>query len=339
MLLGCGHGAAAVFLAGQLAGGQLWLMDTSFIALEMAALTLAANETGNAIIHPAISVLPENAGCFHAAIIDLPKGRKLARRLLCEAFDALAPGGKLFLAGANTAGVQSMIKDAWALFGNSTVLAYKKGNRIAISNKTSNRPQNAKWAQKDGIRPGTWSQVEVHTPQTNLHLASLPGVFSYDRLDQGTKRLLPYIDITPGDKALDLGCGYGVLGILAAQAGAEHVHLLDSNLLAVAAAQKNLKDRCIINASALPSDVLSAIPEARFDKVITNPPFHSGAAVDYQIASAFIYQSYQALNPGGAITLVANKFIRYDRIMSRIFSSTEQLFEDRRFHILRAVRA
>ena len=67
------------------------------------------------------------AEAYQTIVINLPKGRKLARRWLVEAWSALQPGGELYLAGANPEGIQSVIQDAGSLFGNATVLALPEG--------------------------------------------------------------------------------------------------------------------------------------------------------------------------------------------------------------------
>ena len=133
---------------------------------------------------------------------------------------------------------------------------------------------------------------------------------------------------------LDLGCGYGVIGLIAARSGAAQVDLVDSNLLAVAAAAKNLSLHCIANARAIPSDVLSAVMEEQYHLIVTNPPFHAGKPVDYQIANAFIQQSWQALEKRGRFLLVANRFIRYDRLMEQTFTEVRCIAQTGRYHVL-----
>jgi len=79
---------------------------------------------------------------------------------------------------------------------------------------------------------------------------------------------------------------------------------------------------------------LSAIKDRQYDLVVTNPPFHSGKSVDYDIAQAFIADSWRVLVPGGRLVLVANKFIRYDRQMQSIFDQVEVLAETNKYHLL-----
>ena len=338
LFLGCGHGALAVVLARRFPRAELWLMDLSCIALKMCELTLHANQINAARIHKEISVLPEQAGKFDAVLIDLPKGRKLAQRWLVEAYTALKSGGELYLAGPNNRGIQSVAKDAADIFGDSSVLGYKKGNRVIRFRKSESAIHAPDWSQSPGISPGTWLEIEVEIPGSTLKLRSLPGVFSAEKLDGGTRLLLSALNIPPAACVLDLGCGYGILGLYAALSGADQVDLVDSNLLAVAAARENLAVLGIQKARAIPSDVLSAVPDGHYTCAITNPPFHTGQSVDYQMAMAFIDQTWKVLEPGGQFWIVANRFIRYDRFLNRIFGSVETVHENERYHVLRAVK-
>src|SRR4030042_1607403 len=227
---------------------------------------------------------------------------------------ALANSGKLFLAGSNNEGIHSLIKDAQELFGSVQVLAYKKGHRVAqFIRKTSAEP-GPDWAHAPGIAPHTWVEFTITLPNQILSIRSLPGVFSYDHLDDGTHMLINTLQIQPGNKVLDVGCGYGIIGLFAAVHGATQVHLIDNNLLAVAASHENLALNHIVNADVFAGNLLDPILPNMYDLILTNPPFHTGHTVDYHIARAMISQSFQALNPGGKIIIVSNRFIRYDHL-------------------------
>jgi 16S rRNA (guanine1207-N2)-methyltransferase len=334
--LGCGHGALGVALARQVPGGHVTLMDTDFIAVTMAEQTLKVNGAANAQVRPAISVLPDGAGAFDTVVMELPKGRKLARRWLVEAQAALKPGGELYLAGANEQGIQSAIRDAAALFGGAAVLRYKKGNRVARAVKAAQAAGQPAWAGEAGIAPGTWREFEVGVRGHAFRLRSLPGVFAFDDdLDEGTRLLLDQLDVAPGTQVLDVGCGYGIIGLVAARLGASHVDMVDVNLLAIASARENIAGNAVPNADAFLSDAFNAVGNRRYDLIASNPPFHTGKSVDYAVAHAFIEHARSTLRPGGRLLLVANKFIRYDHLMRATFDTVECLAETNKYHVLR----
>ena len=339
LLLGCRHGALAVALARRALTGEVWLRDDNIIALRMSEKTLQANAIVNAVVHPQISVLPAGFEAFDTVVVEIPKGRLLIRRWLVEAFNALRMGSYLYLAGSNEQGIHSAIKDAEGLFGNKSILGYKKGNRVARFMKDTPLPLSLTWAFEPGVYPETWLEFDIEVLGKSMHLYSLPGVFSSDRLDDGTRLLLSSLEVPPGARLLDLGCGYGLIGLIAAQNEATHVDMVDTNLLAVAAAQANLALYGIQNARAFPSDALEAVIDRRYTHVVTNPPFHVGHSVDYQVTQAFIQQAWQVLEPEGQLLLVANKFIRYDLEMTPLFKPIERLAETNRYQLLSARKA
>jgi 16S rRNA (guanine1207-N2)-methyltransferase len=339
LLLGCRQGVLAVVLARRARPGEVWLTDTSIVALQLSEKTLQANSITNVHLQTQISASPAANENFDTVILEIPKGRQLIRRWLVESFIGLRFGGCLYLAGANEQGIHSAIQDAEALFGRASVLGYKKGNRVARLIKESTSPPPPSWVSEPGISPGTWLEFDVEVSEKSMHLRSLPGVFSSNRLDDGTRLLLSRFEVPVGAHVLDLGCGYGLIGLLAAQRGAAHVDMVDANLLAIAAAQANLELYAIKNAQAFPSDALEAVLDRRYALVVTNPPFHVGHSVDYQVTQAFIHQAWQVIEPGGQLLLVANKFIRYDLLMATFFSHVERVVETNRYQLLSAKKA
>lgn len=341
LLLGCGHGALGVVLARQAPGGAVRLLDGNVVALAMAERTLAANGVANAAVVPDLAALPEGegAGGFDVAVLTLPKGRGLTRRRLVAAHAALRPGGRLYLAGPKDEGIQSGIADARPLFGDAATLAYRAGNRVARATKGAPAPDAPAWAREPGIAPGTWREFAVGIRGQTFQLRSLPGVFAGDALDAGTRLLLEQLRVPPRSRVLDMGCGHGIIGLLAARLGAAAVDLLDVDLLAVAAARENLSAHAVANARALPSDGLAAVAGERYELAVTNPPFHSGKAVAYDAAHAFIAGAARLLEPGGTLLLVANRFIRYDTLLGELFARVETVAADRGYRVLAAHRA
>jgi 16S rRNA (guanine1207-N2)-methyltransferase len=334
--LGCGHGALGVALARR--GGTVTLLDSSWIALTMAQRTIERNGVTNACLCSEISVLPDQAGMFDIVAIAAPNDRKLTRRWLVEAHGALKNGGELFIAGANDHGIRSAIADAEALFGSANVLAYKRGNRVAQARKLAGAKAPPAWAGEGGIAPGTWYQFETQARGQIFQLRSLPGVFAYDRVDAGTALLLESLQLGEGARLLDVGCGYGLIGLLAARLGAAIVEMTDVNLMAVAAAGENIARNGIAHARAFASDGVPEGAKGRYDVVASNPPFHVGKSIEYDIARAFIERALYALAPGGRLILVANQFLRYDQVLRQGFEQVECLASNRSYRVWSATK-
>ena len=72
----------------------------------------------------------------------------------------------------------------------------------------------------------------------------------------------------------------------------------------------------------------------RYDLIASNPPFHTGKSVDFEVTHAFVEHARSVLEPGGQLLLVANKFIRYDHLMQATFDTAECLIETNKYHVL-----
>jgi 16S rRNA (guanine1207-N2)-methyltransferase len=262
-----------------------------------------------------------------------PQSRALARRWIVEAMALLRPGGALTLVGANDGGVKSLIGDAAALFGATQTLGVGKGCRAAEAARPAAPPDPPAWAATPGIAPGTWHTLTARLPAGDRELLSLPGVFSYEHLDEGTELLLRSLPMPAGARVLDLGCGYGPIGVAAAAAGAASVDMIDVNLLAVASARANA-ERHSVRGEVIAGDGLAAVAGRQYDLIVSNPPFHAGGKVSTAAAEAFIAGGRALLAPGGRLALVANRFIAYNKVVAAHFSRTERLAESKAYHVI-----
>jgi 16S rRNA (guanine1207-N2)-methyltransferase len=132
---------------------------------------------------------------------------------------------------------------------------------------------------------------------------------------------------------LDLGCGCGVIGLVAAREGADWVDMVDANLLAVACARENVARQGLTNTRTLAGDVVDAVRGERYDVVVTNPPFHVGDAADVTVAHAFIEGAGAVLRPGGRFYLVANRPLLYEPILRARFAAVERIAASNRYAV------
>jgi 16S rRNA (guanine1207-N2)-methyltransferase len=89
---------------------------------------------------------------------------------------------------------------------------------------------------------------------------------------------------------------------------------------------------------AFAADMLDFVPDYGYTHIITNPPFHAGIEVDTLAAQAFIAQAYRLLEPGGQLILVANRFLRYDRLMKTLFGNIAYPVETGKYHVLSSTK-
>jgi 16S rRNA (guanine1207-N2)-methyltransferase len=128
------------------------------------------------------------------------------------------------------------------------------------------------------------------------------GVFAASGIDPGTRALIEAMRIEPGDRVLDLGCGYGPIGIVAAHLAPEgRVVLVDVNERAVALAGENARRHHLANIEVLAGDGVDPVRGRTFDVVATNPPIRAGRAVLRRLLA----EIHEVLRPGGRLYLVA----------------------------------
>jgi 16S rRNA (guanine1207-N2)-methyltransferase len=276
-----------------------------------------------------------DSGAYGRVLLPVPFDRDLARRWILLAGGALAPGGDLVIAGANSAGAKSVIADAADVFGSPVASAYRQKHRIARFLRREVDVVLPVWVQKDGIAPGTWQPFTVEARGHLLELETQPGVFAGNRLDAGTALLLDHLPVPEGGRVLDVGCGAGVIGLIAHRLGAPHVDLVDANLLAIETATRNLQ-RLDVAGRALASDTYDAVRGERYDLIASNPPFHRGKEVDTSVADRLIDEAPDHLRPGGSLVIVANAFLAYGKRMQRVFRHVETIAATRQYHVLLA---
>lgn len=111
------------------------------------------------------------------------------------------------------------------------------------------------------------------------------GVFSKDGLDFGSRLLLESIPLEEvGAKVLDMGCGYGVIGIIVNKVSAVSVDMVDVNLRALHLCERNIKENDCINIKAFESNCYSRVTE-KYNTIITNPPIRAGKDIVYDMVT------------------------------------------------------
>ena len=174
---------------------------------------------------------------------------------------------------------------------------------------------------------------------TSLQLSNRPGVFSREKLDIGTRVLLPCIPADQGNaRVIDLGCGNGALGLMAAQRNPDvQLTFVDESWAAVASAQDNFRAAFPgRSAQFIVSDGLSEAEAGCADLILCNPPFHQQQVVGDQIARRLFRQSRHALAPGGQLLIVGNRHLGYHQTLKRYFGTVEQVAAAPKFVVLAA---
>ncbi len=156
---------------------------------------------------------------------------------------------------------------------------------------------------KSGGDPYFKKRVHLDTGGERLEFEVAHTLFASHEVDAGTQLLLRCVaPPCPPEQILDLGCGYGVLGIALARRFPEAcVALADSNLLAVRYARRNAALNGAVNAEAVGSVGMEGVPVRAYDLVVANVPAKIG---DDAIAAEFVRAPRARLAPGGTYWFV-----------------------------------
>jgi len=342
--LGCGVGWVGLVVAYEAPQGWVCLVDRNAVAVEAARRTLALNGAHNAEVH-----LSDCGAALRGQSFDLvgthhsfdvvgihsPREREVARQCVRDAAALLRPGGYCYLAGANRSGVKSTIRYLEELLGEAHVLAYRGGCRVALATK-GEAPQVGEAESREYYR---FRELIAQVRGKRYICITKPGLFSWSKVDEGTRQLVENMEIGPQERVLDLGCGYGLAGLVAADMAPDgEVTLVDADCVAVDAGRRTLERNDVGHAQAFLSDCGAAVMGRTFDIVITNPPFHQGRGVSYEVACQFIHDAAAVLRPGGRLYLVANRFIPYGREMEGLFQDVGFVYRDSRFQVWKAIR-
>ncbi|MCF6217143.1 MAG: methyltransferase [Gammaproteobacteria bacterium] len=176
---------------------------------------------------------------------------------------------------------------------------------------------------------------------TDFTLVNHANVFSQASLDIGSRFFLAHLPKDIGQKrVVDLGCGNGVIGLIAAQYNPEAtLFFVDESYMAVRSAEENFK-------AAFPQreaqfevmNCLTKVKTATVDLILNNPPFHQNSAVSGHIAWQMFKQSLAALRSGGELWVIGNRHLDYHIRLKKLFGNCKVVSSNKKFVILKSVK-
>ncbi|MCB1531095.1 MAG: methyltransferase [Rhodospirillales bacterium] len=272
---------------------------------------------------------PERQGTYAAVLCLLPKQKEEAQAFLGQGALALSDSGILVAAAANDAG-GGRIEKWFREMGFSSVRYLSKHKARVV------------WAQKDFLEKGETAQKWAAQGQLQQIAIegetcfSQPGLFGWNRIDEGSKILKDYLPDNLSGVGADFGCGYGYLArqVLTKNPGIGRLYALDADARAVQAAQRNLEGFPVEAKWEDLTTPVSTLP--LLDFIVMNPPFHAGKKTDQDTGQAFIRTARTALKAGGRLFMVANAHLSYERCLEDMFSDVQKHAEKSGFKIFEA---
>ena len=179
-------------------------------------------------------------------------------------------------------------------------------------------------------------EISVEMPEGKYVFCTDSGVFSRDGLDPGSRLLIESAPALCG-RVLDLGCGWGPVGVILARRNPQcRVVLSDVNQRAVETARGNLLRNGVQNAQCAVSDGLCGL-EGEFDHILLNPPIRAGKQVIYGLFA----QAHNRLSAGGDLSIVIRKRQGADsaeKELLRLFGNAQTVARGGGYHIIRSVK-
>lgn len=290
-----------------------------------------AQQLGNRWPRVLPQATPEIDG-LSAAIVHAQRSRAATLGDIARALHALRPGGTLLVDGDRGNGIDGLRKRLLQMLPEVASESKAHGRVLRLRRPDSLSPEQA-------AALSSWAQAAApHAVPGGFQTCA--GIFSEDGPDPASQALAQACAADMSGKVADLGAGWGYLAHAALQAGAGRVELFEADWRAVQLARTNLAplDPEGTRAGYHWCDVTALPPDATFDRVICNPPFHASRKADPALGQAFLRVAASLLTSGGALWLVANRQLPYESTLEQSFAQVERVAQDARFKLFRAAR-
>ncbi len=274
--------------------------------------------THDALSMAGIDVKTSVEGSFPSAMVNLTRSREESLGLIARAWAMLESDGQLLINGAKTDGIDAILKALRQRIEVQSVIPKAHGKLLSVQKTTASLPD--------------WQSALGLSPNKDGFLTSA-GLFSADGVDEGSACLARHFPNRLKGRVADLGAGWGWLSHAALEAcpQIDEIHLIEAEARALEAAKANVKDP---RAQFHWADATQH--KAKFDTVISNPPFHADRKPDPSLGLAFIRAAAAMLTSSGKLLMVANRMLPYEETLETLFRRVERREQTNRFKIFEA---
>lgn len=327
--LNCGYGALGIVAAAAAPRGNIKLTTPDIRAIKLVQENIKRNRLLNVEV-----LLADEPGdedevfdlilMWHAAHL----GKDFCFEMIKKSKSCLKMGGAFYIAIKTRKGAKTVASFMERIYGNVETVKISRGYRILSSIREPEMGEE--------VDENYEYQITAELLRRNYTFQTRPGIFSRKKIDAGTLLLIETMDIRESDTVLDLGCGYGPLGIVAAHiAHKGNVYMVDTNIRAIRCARYNIAANGCHNAQAHVSNGFEAVNSIDFDVIFSNPPTHSGK----DVILPFIRGSYRQLKSNGRIFLVVAKPQVYLNMLQQTFGNAEIIRQSERHTVISAVKS
>ena len=287
---------------------QIQALGASLVSNRWDQVVLASNAGIDASFRDFdLSPLPD--GPWDAIFFRVAKERAASYHVINEAARWLRPGGQLWMSGYKNEGIKTCLAKASQRLGSSPRV-HRGRDHVLIGQVELMNPGEA-------LDDQNYERLQHMEIGSNQQFWSKPGLFGWKKIDVGSEYLLRELSATDnliGQSVLDLGCGYGYLACAALNLGAKRIVATDNCAAAILACQRNLDSLESESSHEVTADDCGEQITEKFDRVLCNPPFHSGFAIQPDLHQRFMRSIANHLLPGGLAWVVVNQFIRLQNL-------------------------
>jgi len=175
-----------------------------------------------------------------------------------------------------------------------------------------------------------------------IEIKNHAAVFSQEKLDQGARFFIENLPVDEKYKTIvDLGCGNGVIGLMAAiKNPAAKILFTDESYMAVESSISNFLS--VFNdtreAEFLQTDCLQGVEVNSASLILCNPPFHQNHAINDNVAWQMFSESRQVLENKGELWVIGNRHLAYHAKLKKLFGNSEVVASNKKFVIVKAVK-
>ncbi|WP_336803588.1 23S rRNA (guanine(1835)-N(2))-methyltransferase RlmG [Erwinia aphidicola] len=312
-----------------LAGEGVYSISDSWLNQQATRQNLALNglDEGDVQLLDSLAALPAAPA---RVLMKVPKTLALLEQQLRALRAVVTPQTQIIAAGKakdiHTSTLQLFEK---VLGPTTTSLAWKKARLIY---GTFTKPALAE------------SDVIAHwqLDGTDYQIGNHANVFSRGGLDVGARFFLQHLPSDLEGEIVDLGCGNGVIGLMALQQNPlAQVHFVDESYMAVASSRMNIeanRPQDLARSEFRVNNSLAGFPSDRLHAVLCNPPFHQQSAVTDHIAWQMLRDARRCLQDGGELRIVGNRHLDNYHKMKKLFGNCTTVASNQKFVVLRSVK-
>jgi len=243
---------------------------------------------------------------------------------IAEAIERAAPGALIIVAGGKEDGIDSLRRRIGALAPLAGHLPKHHGVAFWFPRADCEAAATLRAGNPDLVVEGVFRTT--------------PGMFSFDRVDAGSRLLAASLpgDLKGGIADFCAGWGYLAAEVQKRSHGLTALDLYEADFEALEAARLNVHG--VIEPRFFWTDLLTEAVERRYDAIVMNPPFHSGRPAEPGIGAGMIRAASKALKPGGRLFMVANRQLPYEAVLASAFASHAEIARDTMFKVMSARR-